>query len=284
MIVLYVQGVVALGLVLAAVGVAAVRIRRRLVPSWSGPPARLAEVTAGLALLLAVLHLLGAVGLFRRWWIVLGCLAAGAAVVRFVRPAAQADAQVEEPDAPRTPPPRWTVVVVLGLATLVVAHWLSRTLAAFDHGIVDYDSLAYHLPHAARFVQTGWITDLHFNKPEWPNMLHPDDAELLHASGMALFGRDFLSPALNLGWAALMLLAAWCVGVRAGVAHLTFAAGLIILASPSMAAFEPGTAANDIPSVGLFLVAVAFLMHDHRSRGAVLLAGAAAGIDRKSVV
>ena len=45
-------------------GFAAVAVRRRVLGDWTGAPARLAEVVIGLALIIAILELLGAVGLF----------------------------------------------------------------------------------------------------------------------------------------------------------------------------------------------------------------------------
>ena len=60
----YALGVVALLVVLGSLALAAVVIRRRWLADWAGAPARLAEVVIGLALLVGILELLGAVGLF----------------------------------------------------------------------------------------------------------------------------------------------------------------------------------------------------------------------------
>ena len=62
-------------------GLAAVRIRARLLPGWEGAPARLVEAVIGLSILTLVLQLLGAVGLFEPVAIVAVPVAIGAAVV-----------------------------------------------------------------------------------------------------------------------------------------------------------------------------------------------------------
>ena len=50
-------------LIALALGFGAVRLRARLVPGWTGPPARLAEIVLGLSLLTVSLQLLGTIGL-----------------------------------------------------------------------------------------------------------------------------------------------------------------------------------------------------------------------------
>ena len=60
--------------------------------------------------------------------------------------------------------------------------------------------------------QTG--STICFYRPEtvFTNWFYPQNSELVHAVGMVLGGRDFFSVFLNLGWLALALLAAWCIG------------------------------------------------------------------------
>jgi hypothetical protein len=60
------------------------------------------------------------------------------------------------------------------------------------------------------------------------------------------FNRDVLSPLVNLGWAALTLLAAWCIGRTRGVGALAVIGATIVLAVPVMADIEPGQASNDL--------------------------------------
>ncbi len=60
----YLVGAVQIALVLVPLAFAAHRLRRRLLPEWSGAPALLVESIALVALLVWISEILGAVGLF----------------------------------------------------------------------------------------------------------------------------------------------------------------------------------------------------------------------------
>ncbi len=271
----YALGFVLVVAVVAPLAVAATRIRSRYFPLWGGAHARLAEVTIALALLFGVLQLLGTIGLFRRGAIVAGCVIVAGLLTVLVR----SGPQPSQEERRRLPTPaRWEVVAAFAMVAVVVAQWSTRVLLAVDQGITSYDSLHYHLPHAAQFVQTGWITRLYLATPEFPDMFHPDNAELLHGTGMALLGRDLMSPLLNVGWLGLALLAGWCVGRPYGAAPVTLAATAAVMASPQMVTFQSASALTDIPSLALFLAAVAILLHRTGSRSELVLASAAAGM------
>ena len=73
----YLQGSLELLIVAAAMAFAAVRLRGRLLPGWSGASARLAEFVLGISLLVVTLELVGVVGLYRPGWVLAGALLAG---------------------------------------------------------------------------------------------------------------------------------------------------------------------------------------------------------------
>ena len=76
----YLQGSVELILVAAAMGFAAVGLRGRLLPGWSGASARLAEVVLAISLLVVTLELVGVVGLYRPGWVLLASLLVGVGI------------------------------------------------------------------------------------------------------------------------------------------------------------------------------------------------------------
>ncbi|MGA9636365.1 MAG: hypothetical protein WBQ41_14110, partial [Solirubrobacterales bacterium] len=76
----YLLGSIELIAVAAAIGFAAVGMRGRFLPGWSGASARLAEVVLGLSLLVVILELVGVVGLYRPGWVLLAALVVGAGV------------------------------------------------------------------------------------------------------------------------------------------------------------------------------------------------------------
>jgi hypothetical protein len=67
-------------------------------------------------------------------------------------------------------------------------------------------------------VQQGSIAHLHYLDSDPVTVFYPASSELLHAVGMVVMGSDVLSTVMNLGWLALALLAAWCLGRCFGVA------------------------------------------------------------------
>ena len=267
-----------------ALGFAAVRLRRRLLPDWDGAPARLAEVVLGLALLTVLLQLLGTVGLLSYWPILGGSLIVVVAVELAVRrwPAGRRKTAVpERRDAPEIP--GWMTFGSIAIAVLVAAHWATGVQSSWATGMSGFDTMWYHAPFAARFAQEGSINALHFTDPEYLHWFYPENSELLHASGIVLFDRDLLSPLINMGWLALALLAAWCIGRPYGVAPLSLLAVAAVLDTNAMVPREPGNAANDIATVALLLAAAAVLLNSQRWRdwgltGALIVAGLAAGM------
>src|SRR5260370_30593445 len=74
----YVTGLALTTLCLAPIVAAAIALRVRALPSWTGAPARVAEAVAGLALLLLALELAGVAGAFDRVGVTIVCVAVGA--------------------------------------------------------------------------------------------------------------------------------------------------------------------------------------------------------------
>src|SRR5207344_2387023 len=73
----YLFGVVGLAAVTIPMALAAVRLRRLLLPGWEGAPARLAEAVLGVALLTVLLQLLGALGILVPAVLIVSSLAIG---------------------------------------------------------------------------------------------------------------------------------------------------------------------------------------------------------------
>ena len=77
---------------------------------------------------------------------------------------------------------------------------------------------------------------------------------------MLAFGRDLLSPLLNLGWFVGCLLACWCIGRPYRVAPWSLALGAIALSVPALAD-QAGEARNDIVGIFFLLAAVAIALN-----------------------
>ena len=106
--------------------------------------------------------------------------------------------------APRPPaPPTWGlagVIAVLACAALAAA-WMVPTLGTLAAGMDRADSLWYHMPLAARFVQTGDLGDIYFFDPIFLASFYPANSEVVHAVPILFSDRDSVSPLLNLGLA-----------------------------------------------------------------------------------
>jgi hypothetical protein len=162
----------------------------------------------------------------------------------------------------------------------VVAEWGARTQIGLERGMTGDDTLWYHMPFAARFVQEGSIVHLHFTDPRLLTWFYPQNSELLHGVGILLFGhRDFLSPLLNLGWLGLAFLAGWCAGrpFDRGPAGLLAVA---VLMGANVMATQPGDALNDVPALAFLMAAVAVLLNVGAAGGTAAGAGAGGGTRR----
>jgi hypothetical protein len=206
----YLAGAALLVVVLGPLALAAVAVRARVLPAWEGAPARLAECVVGLAALTGLLEALGAVGLFRLAAVAIAAPALGAALIFWARravPAAGGAARLRVPALERP-----AVLLALAAAALVAGSWTIAAVRGYDAGPFGLDSAWYHMPFAARFVQSGSTLGIPFTDVEYLAAYYPAGGELLHGLGILAFARDWLTPALNFAWLALGILGGWCIG------------------------------------------------------------------------
>jgi hypothetical protein len=278
-------------LLVGALGYTAIRLRQHLLPEWDGAAGWLVGAVTGIGLLVVLSQLLGLLGLFQGWALVLSSLLI--ALVAHLRMGARPDpacspgaagggAETRRPPCP--PVAGYGFWLALTATALLVAQWAAFTSYSLDAGVSNFDSVWYHLPFSADFFQTGSTLSFHRTETVFLNWFYPQNSELVHAVGMALTGRDFFSVLLNMGWLGLALLAAWCIGRPYARPHLTLLAASILLATHTLVVREPGTAKNDIVAIALILSAVAILINrgadpsDTRGRIGPGWAMAAAGL------
>ena len=139
------------------------------------------------------------------------------------------------------------------------------------------------MPFAARFVQEGSITALHYVDSEPVTVFFPASSELFHSFGIMLMGNDVLSPIINTLWLGLALLAAWCIGRPFGVGPITLMGSALLFATPGLVGTQPGGAYDDVVGLALFLSSIALIVNldGLSSRSAMVasaIAAAAAGL------
>ena len=166
----------------------------------------------------------------------------------------------------------WPLVAV----TVVGAQWLLATANALGGGMFNFDTLWYHMPFAAGYALNGSITAIHFTQADPWVAYYPANSELLHAVGIVLLHGDALSPLINLGWLAVLLLGAWCLGRPWELQAETLVAGCLAAGLPVLASTQPGEAFNDIAGVAM-LVAGAALLVNTDARRSLIPAGLALG-------
>ena len=264
----YILGTVGLLAIAVTMAIAGRATRRAALPGWTGAPALLADSVLAIGYLVVISGLLGLFGILDGVLLVAACLIVGGGALRLEPMLIRAGSRVarqergtgsEERAAP--PASRLELGVAVVIALIVAAQWAGPTLLALDRGIYGGDSLWYHMPLAAHIAQTGSVTSLLYTDPLYLNWFYPQVSELIHGGGILLYGNDFLSPLLNLGWLGLALFAGWCIGRPYGSGATGLAAVASVMAANLLFSRQPGNANNDVVAIALFLSAVALLVN-----------------------
>jgi hypothetical protein len=241
----------------AALGASAVRAR--LLPTFSGAPTHLATGVIALALLIWTAEALGSFGWFEAGPYLVAVAVVGSGL--WLGVGGRWGGPPHLPSRGRALNPVTLIAAVL--AIVAVVHFAAGVKTRLSTGMTGFDSTWYHGPFAAGLFQSGDTWGLHFIAPQFLAWLYPANGELFHATGMLAFGRDVLSPLLNLGWFLGCLLALWCIGRPYRVAPWSLALGAIALSLPVLSD-QAGEARNDIVGVFFLLAAVGIAVNAWR--------------------
>lgn len=279
----YLLGALQLLLVVLPIGFSAFKLRRRVLPSWQGAPARLVEAIVAIALVIWLSELLGTFGLFYAGTLIAASLLAGLAARLLPGGGTVGGPMSEEALAtglhggspavtgPAGPEPPVSLLVMAAVIAVTGFSWGVTTQHAWDRGIFNFDSLWYHMPFAVEMAKSHSVTGMTHVETVFTNWFYPQNSELLHALGILLTGRDTLSLFLNFGWLAVAFLAAYCVGRPYGRGALTAVAAAILLSCHTLVVRDPGAAKNDLAAAALLLASVAILVEAWNHRGVVEL-------------
>ncbi len=237
------------GLFTTAVLVASCVAASRLLPFLLGAYLVAWAEVIGVALLLSPL------GLLTRGWLLAGggaCLA-GALVLWHAR------------DRPRPPTARPAARALAGavrdpavavLALLVALGWVYTLGLAFLTAPLEWDSLAYHLPRVALWLQQeaiGYIPNA--TDPRLDG--NPPGAEIGVLATMALSGGDRLVALPQLGALAALVVGVGGMARRIGLAPREALVGALLFATLPIVAVQAPTTYNDLV-VASFLVIAAY--------------------------
>jgi hypothetical protein len=292
----YLLGVAELALLVGFAWLGAAALRRRLVPELSSAPAFLASLVLAAALLIWVAELLGTVGAFEPVPYLCCVGLSGIVIWTLLRRMAGDEGgrgqlgpqhPSHSPTGPAGRGVNAATLIALAVAVAAMVHFVAGVRLRLSTGMTGFDSTWYHGPFAAGFFQSGNTWDLHFIAPQFLAWFYPANSEIFHAVGMLAFGRDILSPLLNLGWFVGCLVAAWCIGRPYRVAPVSLVLGAIALSVPALAD-QAGEARNDIVGIFFLLAAVAVAVnawaslpeerHRQLPTGALAVIGLAAGL------
>jgi hypothetical protein len=273
----YLLGVVEILLLGGFAWLGGAAVRAWLLPRFEGAPAHLASTVIALALLIWCAELLGTFGWLKPVPYLLLVGAAGISLWKFgPRP----EGEGGDPHPYLLSRVRITslpALIALGIAAIAFIYFVLEAKTKLSTGMTGFDSTWYHGPFAAGFFQGGNTWDLHFIAPQFLAWFYPANAEIFHAVGMLAFGRDLLSPLLNLGWFVGCLVACWCIGRPYKAAPWSLALGAVALSVPALAD-QAGEARNDIVGIFFLLAAVAIALNGERDARTALVAGLAAGL------
>jgi len=292
----YLLGVLEIALLVGFAWLGATRLRVRLLPRFEGAPAHLAAAVIALALLILVAELLGSFGWLEPVpYLVLVALTGGGLWWSLWQ---RLEGDPPHPYllggvlgiSPHATGRRWrdsgATAIALVIAAVAVVHFAAGAKTRLSTGMTGFDSTWYHGPFAAGFFQSGNTFDLHFIAPQFLAWFYPANGEIFHAVGMLAFGRDVLSPLLNLGWFVGCLVACWCIGRPYRVAPWSLSLGAIALSVPTLAD-QAGEARNDVVGIFFLLAAVALALNAWATRdegerglpaGPLIVVGLAAGL------
>jgi hypothetical protein len=278
----YLAAVVAVVLVVAPWAWAGRSVARAVGAPWPTEVRALAATVVALGGLIVTAELVGTVHLFRRVPFVLACvLLAGVTTALTARTPRTGAVQHRNPALDSTRTGGVEVWVALGVACVAAGQWSLGVWHAFRHGVVDVDSVSYHLPQAARFVQDHGTTALHHAGANAGTAYYPANSELLHAIGMLATRTDALTPLITFGSLLLGMLGAFCIGRRFGTGPTSVIAYSVLVLAPILASEIAGSGYNDFTAIGFFLAAIACALYaaDATSAPAAFaLTGLAAGL------
>lgn len=261
----FILGILAATAIGVGVVIAARRLRRRLVPSWSGPEAALADIVVTLSIVTVVSDIAGAFGAFRAVPLALGLVGVALVAVRFGR-GADASRPVAATRARRRD---WKPYAVAASIGVVASAWMAQLGQIWRNGIFNYDSLWYHMPMAADFVRSGRFMPVRLYSADLLISTYPAGSEVVHALGIVVVGSDVLTPFVNFAWAGLAIFSAHVLGRSTGRPHSTTLAAVLVLALPVVIELEALSALNDVMGLAGLAAAIAFVSIDGAAAGGV---------------
>lgn len=262
------------GLVVAAT---AVLVRRRL-PHLRGAPRTLAFVLVATAILLAVHLLPGVVGLLSRRS-VLVCAGAVLALTLVVRRSSAGGPEAPPPHPADSGRLSWLLAsVALGavVVSTVATAWRDSATPS-----VDIDTLTFHLPNVARWIQSGSFWQVDQFTPLLANGNYPHNGDVVFLAVVMPWENDAFVRFVGTPFVFVAGLAVYAIARELGAPRATSVlAGAVFASLPALSFAAHEGAKTDPIMLATFGAGALFLLRHFRTgrRSDLVLAGLGLGI------
>ena len=245
------------------------RIGRRLFPDDDVPTSWLHAALLGVASVVTVITVFGALGLLYPP-LVVGTVLAGATVgLRFLPPRADTESPLT---APGPSPDRIWLTLWAALFSFLLAHVGVSGLATFP---TDVDSLTYHIP-----LIRYWLQAHNLYAPDGSHWSFPGNLEVVGLWMVCPFSGDFMLPLTNLPFVVVLAFGSVELARSFGLSRLLRHTVGIAAVSNFIVFRQLLDAENDVAFVPLFVACMAygFRYLRHLRQNDLLLAAACAGL------
>lgn len=231
-------------------------------------------VLTGVAILLA--HLApGILGVLTRATVLAAAALIALAASR--TPRAAGPAMAPPPASPAGPAWEWGIAGVGAAAALLgaLAYLAKRSTSVID----AIDSLSFHLPAVARWIQNDSIWGLHQFTPDFSNATYPHNGLVMQLAAVLPWEDDFLVRFVNAPFVLALAVAVWAIARELRAPHATaLLAAAAATAIPAIAYPALEQAQVDAPSLAWLAIGALFLVRWVRTRDARELLPAALGL------
>jgi hypothetical protein len=255
-----------------ALGVAWLIVERRL-PRLGGAPRVLAFALVALAALIAVHMLPALVGVLSRWSALLPAAALLAVAYRFVPRLPGAAHDDTPPAAWESGPVSWAIAA---LAAAIVAVWnVAKLWVATGGPSEDIDSITFHLPNVARWMQSGSFWQIDQFNALLANGNYPNNGDVVFLSVVQPLRSDAFVGLVSAPFVALAGLAVYGIARELRAPRATSAlAGVVFAALPVVSIAAHDGAKTDAILLTCFASGVLFMLrHLRLGRTADLVLG-----------
>ncbi len=262
----------------SALGTAALVVRRRLV-HLAGSEAVLAGALVASAVLIAEHLLPGLVGLLSRASAAVCALAILTAAAVLLPRAGAGGGETGPPTARSGRLPSWAmagVALVLLASATAAAVWSSSVTAS-----TDVDTLTFHLPNIARWIQTGTFWRVDQFTPLLANGNYPHNGDVIFLAAVLPWDSDAFVRALGVPFVAVAGLSVYAIAVRLGSARATAALFATLFASIPIVSYASHEGAKTDPvMLACFGAGLLFMLRHLESRrmSDLVLAGLGLGL------